>query len=701
MDLLRRHIDAGVRSRDLTDGDILLIAQSMDRDPVDAHDAREQLNSVFELIREAPQHLRPQLLAAKLLEKSRRRDDMLDTWAGLASRFPNCQHAKRLHLRWLGREKRHEDALNLVKEFDPGENANRATISAFSDLVFEIRDDTARDKLFADLLARDPGNIRVRVVYGKTLFARGHLKEALGVLDTLRERPLSPAGERLKAQNERALAALGAIGSDDSDETGQPAILRSALALFQRRKPRRLNRDRMGGIQFYTGGLGAGGAERQMTRIASLFHRHTISGRRVNGVWIDGPIEVIVNSVDPKQGKDFHRQSLDQANVPIHVTSDMHSAAPDLSGGLSVLDPLLPLLPRNAIYGVERLSHHFKERAPDVVYLWQDGAVLTGALAALIAGVPQIALSLRGLPPVMRPHLMKPAYLDLYRGLAEVPGISFSSNSRAAADAYADWTGIARSRFSVIHNAVTPFSDKATSQSARAFEVFDQKTKDAQFTLGGVFRFTPNKRGLVWVEWAARLLKRDPSWRFILVGAGEELHRAKWLARDLGLSDRLLFVGETNDVGYWLQKLDLLLLLSENEGLPNVLIEAQLAGVPVISTPAGGASETFAHDKTGFLLSSARTPDFTEFANFVSTLTAHPENLAQMSARAAALAGRSFNPDHALSQTLRMFYGEQVDSRDADASENIPKLEMQPQKRRFDKRVQEAYNLIAGSNSRF
>ena len=53
-----------------------------------------------------------------------------------------------------------------------------------------------------------------------------------------------------------------------------------------------------------------------------------------------------------------------------------------------------------------------------------------------------------------------------------------------------------------------------------------------------------------------------------------------------------------------MQEFDALLLTSEFEGLPNVLIEAQGFGVPVLATNAGGASETFIEGETGFLADS-------------------------------------------------------------------------------------------------
>ena len=71
----------------------------------------------------------------------------------------------------------------------------------------------------------------------------------------------------------------------------------------------------------------------------------------------------------------------------------------------------------------------------------------------------------------------------------------------------------------------------------------------------------------------------------------------------LGLKNRIHLVGRTSNVKSWLDKFDLFLLTSSVEGLPNVLIEAQAFGVPVISTEAGGAKDTFLDGVTGYIVS--------------------------------------------------------------------------------------------------
>ena len=174
------------------------------------------------------------------------------------------------------------------------------------------------------------------------------------------------------------------------------------------------------------------------------------------------------------------------------------------------------------------------------------------------------------------------------------------------------------------------------------WDEFCARTADADFTFGGVFRFDQNKRALMWLEFAAAALAAYPRSRFVLVGDGAQLTDAKAFVRDMGFEDRCLFTGKTPAVGYWLNRMDSLGLTSRLEGLPNVLIEAQFAGVPVISTPAGGAGEAFIPGQTGFLMSSTEEPKLQEFLKYYLELANNRDRRRQMGIDARRFARKSF-----------------------------------------------------------
>src|SRR5262249_25261521 len=168
-------------------------------------------------------------------------------------------------------------------------------------------------------------------------------------------------------------------------------------------------------------------------------------------------------------------------------------------------------------------------------------------------------------------------------------------------------------------------------------------------------RFDENKRPYVWIEAAHAVVQRDPSARFILVGEGPLWDSSKELVDRLGMADRFLFTGRSRNVGFWISPMSALLLLSAHECMPNVLIEAQSVGVPVVSTPAGGAAETFS-DETGTLLPSAEFVDPGQVADALMRWKLDPAARSDVGHKAIEWCKSRFSLDAMIEATVRAYH---------------------------------------------
>jgi glycosyltransferase involved in cell wall biosynthesis len=130
-------------------------------------------------------------------------------------------------------------------------------------------------------------------------------------------------------------------------------------------------------------------------------------------------------------------------------------------------------------------------------------------------------------------------------------------------------------------------------------------------------RLSEEKRPWLWLEVAHRVALANANVYFLVVGDGPLRGALEKRATALGLSDRLFFAGTQKAAYAFMAAFDLFLLTSRAEGLPNVLIESQAVGVPVVTTSAGGAPETVAHRETGWVMESD-SPD--EIAHRVGLL---------------------------------------------------------------------------------
>ncbi|MFH1690547.1 MAG: glycosyltransferase family 4 protein [Candidatus Eisenbacteria bacterium] len=132
---------------------------------------------------------------------------------------------------------------------------------------------------------------------------------------------------------------------------------------------------------------------------------------------------------------------------------------------------------------------------------------------------------------------------------------------------------------------------------------------------------------------AAKLASaRVPDLRMILVGNGRLDSELRAEARELGVSDRVLFVGFRRDIPRLLAVSDVLVLPSEAESLPLVILEAMSSRLPVIATDVGGISEAVDDGRTGLLV---RPRDAEGLADALVAVLNDPER-----ARSMGLAGR-------------------------------------------------------------
>jgi N-acetyl-alpha-D-glucosaminyl L-malate synthase BshA len=115
-----------------------------------------------------------------------------------------------------------------------------------------------------------------------------------------------------------------------------------------------------------------------------------------------------------------------------------------------------------------------------------------------------------------------------------------------------------------------------------------------------ISNFRPVKRIHDLLHMFARIQRAVPS-RLVLVGDGPERPRAAELAEELGISDRVVFLGKLESVAELLACADLFILPSEQESFGLVALEAQASGVPVVGSSDSGLAEVIEHGVTGSL----------------------------------------------------------------------------------------------------
>ena len=374
----------------------------------------------------------------------------------------------------------------------------------------------------------------------------------------------------------------------------------------------------------------------------------------------------------------FYADDLLQAGVPFgNVSTEMSADAADEAAGgdkarsdlelreaRAWLDENLEWIPPDVRDKIIRLTADLVRHRPGTVHGWQDEIGLVTAFAGILAGVPRIVLATRNVNPSGFGY-HRPFMRAAYRIIASLPDLVFLNNSAAGARDYETWIGAPTGRFKVLYNGID-FSEIAPPDpSARAAARDNFGLADASKVIGTVIRFNQEKRPLLWVQTASRILARFPDVRFIMAGDGPMHAKTLAEAKRLGLDDRLALPGAVRPIGAVLQAMDVFLLTSQFEGLPNVTMEAGAAGLPVITTDAGGARETILIGETGLVVPEADligdNPDEAQLAealaNAVCTVLEDPAWTERALRLGPAFVRDNFSMDRMIAETVAHYAG--------------------------------------------
>jgi glycosyltransferase involved in cell wall biosynthesis len=241
-----------------------------------------------------------------------------------------------------------------------------------------------------------------------------------------------------------------------------------------------------------------------------------------------------------------------------------------------------------------------KER-PHIVHTHTAKAGFLGRLAARLAGVPVIVHTFHG-------HVLHgyygPVKNEVLRRVEQSLAWSTDRLVTVSEQVKNDLVGygIAKAeKISVVPLGfdLDPFLNSQAQQGEFRREMsLSQKHK----LIGIVGRLFPIKNHALFLDAVARIAARARNARFVIVGDGVLRPTLENQARELGITDRVLFTGWRRDLPRICADLNVLVVSSDNEGTPVSAIEAMAAGCPVVATRVGGLPDLIEDHKTGRLV---------------------------------------------------------------------------------------------------
>ena len=231
----------------------------------------------------------------------------------------------------------------------------------------------------------------------------------------------------------------------------------------------------------------------------------------------------------------------------------------------------------------------------DVLLCHGYKADLLGRRAARQVGIPVVAVSRGWTGECFRVRLYERVDRFFLRWMDRVVGVSAAQAEKVRR------AGVRADKVHVIHNAIDPerFAEPDANYRTKLLKYFrSPKTR----VIGAAGRLSPEKGFSVLVEAAERVVHEDPAVGFILFGEGAGRAALLEQIKAAGLAGSFIVVGFRNDLDRFIPFLDILALPSFTEGLPNVVLEACAANVPVVATTAGGTPEIIEDGVNGLLV---------------------------------------------------------------------------------------------------
>jgi len=240
---------------------------------------------------------------------------------------------------------------------------------------------------------------------------------------------------------------------------------------------------------------------------------------------------------------------------------------------------------------------------PDIVHCWLLFANLAGSIAARLANVPLVMTSVRNIQSQVDYNYYDPRWQRALERATAPLANAITANAPAVAKDYRAFAGARDQQVVTVPNGVdikaihqlTP-DDRVRKRQALGLGPTD-------LVVGTVARLAKEKDFETFLRAVTRAREKLPALRSVIVGEGPLRAHLESFASSLDLKGVVQFLGERKDVGDLIQCFDGFLLTSVIEGMPNVVMESQLLGVPVVATRAGGTVDLIREGETGLLAS--------------------------------------------------------------------------------------------------
>jgi glycosyltransferase involved in cell wall biosynthesis len=303
---------------------------------------------------------------------------------------------------------------------------------------------------------------------------------------------------------------------------------------------------------------------------------------------------------------------------------------------------------------VMQLNRLLRENNFHVVHCHLLGANLLGRTLAFLSGVPVIIGHVHCNDLQTYPKAVIWLDRQTLRFCHKIIAVS-----KSIVDFLVSQQKAAEEKIRVIYNAVDIARYARVDDPSRRLAIRRQLDlpEKAQVVLG-VGRLCWQKNFPLFLRVAAALIPDFPSVYFVIAGEGPDREDLERQSRELGLGDRVKFLGYVRNLHEWYAASDVLFLPSRFEGTPMTVLEAMAMGLPIVASQVDGTKEILEHGVNAFL---ANAEDQDAFTQLLRNLLMDPELCTRLG-RAALDKVRLFHDARLMVRQIEALYLQELES---------------------------------------
>jgi len=242
------------------------------------------------------------------------------------------------------------------------------------------------------------------------------------------------------------------------------------------------------------------------------------------------------------------------------------------------------------LFGYFRLYKLFIQNKPNTVCDFTGNFAGLVLFTASLAGVKKRLVFYRGSTNHFKESALKLKYNSFVNNLVKKYATKVLSNSQAALNFFFTTNDLNKIPHKVIYNGIN--SSEFIQPIDKSKIKKELGLPDDAFIVGHSGRFNAVKNHLTILKVAEKICSKYENIYFVLAGKDTEKYIPYLLSGNPLLQQKILPLGYRNDVGAILQIFDIFFFPSITEGQPNALIEAMLAGNPIVASDINPIKET-------------------------------------------------------------------------------------------------------------